>query len=154
MKNVISVDYENIDCNCTPKLHNSKGQCICGGACNTTTAIYQVTCTTCEASGHPMHYIGSTQNKPSRQMWAVLMLVKTVQSTRNSRPKIILYAKRVQSWCGMGTYSACMGVSHACLHLVKAGGNAVSTRGNQNADGVIQNWHSKIQRLGIHWSRV
>jgi len=41
MNNVISVDYENIDCNRTPKLHNSKGQCICGGACNTTTAIYQ-----------------------------------------------------------------------------------------------------------------
>ena len=67
MNNVISVDYENTDCNCTPKLHNRKGECVCKGACNTTTVIYQVTCTTCEALGNPMYYIGSTQNKMKKR---------------------------------------------------------------------------------------
>ena len=31
MNNVISVNYENLVCNCTPNYHNNNGECIYRG---------------------------------------------------------------------------------------------------------------------------
>jgi hypothetical protein len=62
MHGVISLDFAKRKCNCTKALKDSNNQCIFSGNCRTTTVIYRVTCLTCKENGHPMYYIGSTQN--------------------------------------------------------------------------------------------
>ena len=67
MNGIISLDCASRACNCTKPMKNRDGNCIFNGLCRQTTAIYKVTCTTCEAAGHPMYYIGSTQNFVKRR---------------------------------------------------------------------------------------
>ena len=62
MNQVVSLDINSRDCNCSSHLKNDKGECIFNGKCRHTAVIYKVTCTTCEANGKPKYYIGSTQN--------------------------------------------------------------------------------------------
>ena len=67
MHGVISLDFEKRKCNCSKKLKDSNSNCIFNRECRNTMVIYRVTCTTCKDRGHPMYYIGSTQNQVKKR---------------------------------------------------------------------------------------
>jgi len=64
MEGIVSRDFMDLPCNCN-KATKWNGECVLGGKCQKSVAVYKVTCTKGDCE---MFYIGNTQQKLKARM--------------------------------------------------------------------------------------